>query len=195
MNYKGSILPIATLRNIINKTYFDVNSDYLSNKDDLSEYDIQHLLFVSIKEQLKNKGCKIKKEKDRVDISIENEKQSFNYWFEIKSFIKPKEYIKIEAINSDINNLESLFFEKTSSEKRAFMVLIAREKTLQRTKMKNKDLSDYLNHKTKSSPLKLKRGFKQRLMTSYTISHNNSLERKNIQDQVRLFLIEISKTI
>lgn len=193
MNNNENILTRTILRNIINKTYFDINSAYISNEEDLSEYDIQYLLFVSLKEQLKNKGCKIKKEKNKVDISIENEKKTFNYWFEIKSFIKSHEYINIDGINNDISNLESLFIEKSSSEKRAFMVIAAREKTLQRTKTKNKEFSDYLDHKTKFSPLKLKRGFKQQLISSYTISHNNSLDRKNIANQVRLFLIEISK--
>ncbi len=47
---KDNILPKSTLRNIVNKTYFDINSAFISNADDLSEYEIQHLFFIALKE-------------------------------------------------------------------------------------------------------------------------------------------------
>lgn len=189
-----NILPKSTLRNIVNKTYFDINSAFLSNADDLSEYEIQHLFFIALKEQLKNKGCIIKKEQGKVDITIKNELKTYNYWFEIKSFIKKKEYINLQVINKDIEALEKHISKSDDSEKRSFMVIAAKEKTLQHCQKQNKEFVDFLNHKSKTSNLTQKKGTKHHLVSSFVIMHNNSLEKKNNKNQVRLFLIEIKKT-
>ena len=191
---KDNILPKTTLRNIVNKTYLDINSAFISNDDDLSEYEIQHLFFIALKEQLKNKGCIIKKEQEKVDITIKNENKTYNYWFEIKSFIKKKEYINLQDINKDIESLEKHISKFDDSEKRSFMVIAAREKTLQHCQKQNKEFVAFLNHKAKKSNLTQKKGTEHQLVSSFVIMHNNSLEKKNNKNQVRLFLIEIKKT-
>ena len=186
------MLQDSTLRKILNTTYFKINADFIANDEEISEYEIQYSFFDELKHQLKNKGCIIKKEKENVDITITNTDETLKYRFEVKSFIKSHEKIAINAINKDINDLEKFLSEKENLEKRAFVLLAIREKTLQTSKSKNSELASFLNHKTKQSPLQISKGFKHHIISSYVIAQNSSIEKKNIGQQVRLFLIEIT---
>ena len=191
---KSTLLPNSTLRKIVNLSYFKINRDFIENDEDISEYEIQHSFFVSLKSQLKNKGCKINKEIGRVDITITDKEEKFKYCFEVKSFIKTREKISIKSVNKDIEDLELFLTNKKERiEKRAFILLAIREKTLQTSKSKNSELEKYLNHKSNETPLQKSKGFHHKLISSYTIAHNSSIEKKNILHQVRLFLIELKK--
>jgi hypothetical protein len=183
----------STLRKILNITYFKINADFITNDEEISEYEIQYSFFDALKHQLKNKGYFINKEKGKVDITIINSDETVKYCFEVKSFIKSHEKIAINAINKDINDLELFLSKKDNLEKRAFVLLAIREKSLQSSKSKNSELATYLNHKSKETPLQLSTGFKHKIVSSYVIAHNNSIEKKNNGHQVRLFLIEILK--
>jgi hypothetical protein len=187
------MLQDSTLRKILNTTYFKINADFIANDEEISEYEIQYFFFDALKNQLKNRGCIIKKEKENVDITITTIDETLKYRFEVKSFIKSHEKIAIKAINKDINDLELFLSEKENLEKRAFVLLAIREKTLQTSKSKNSELATYLNHKSKETPLQLGKGFKHKIVSSYVIANNSSIEKKNNGHQVRLFLIEILK--
>jgi hypothetical protein len=191
---KIKILTDTTLRKVLNLSYFKINGDFIENDDDISEYQIQHSFFEVLKNQLKNKGCKVSKEKGKVDITISDNEETFKYCFEAKSFIKTREKIALKSVNKDIEDLELfLASKKERIEKRAFIFLAIREKTLQTSKSKNSELAKYLNHKSNETPLQKSKGFHHKLISSYTIAHNSSIEKKNIRHQVRLFLIEIIK--
>ena len=91
-----------------------------------------------------------------------------------------------------IEDLELFLSNKNDkTEKRAFVLLAIWEKTLQTSKSRNSELAKYLNHKSNETPLQKSKGFNHKLISSYTIAHNSSIEKKNILHQVRLFLIEI----
>jgi hypothetical protein len=189
-----NLLPNSNLRKLINLTYLKINSDFIENDENISEYEIQHSFFKLLKNQLKNKGCKVSKEKEKVDIIVTDNEETLKYCFEVKSFIKSHEKIEITSINKDIASLEKfLSDQKEKIEKRAFVLLAIREKTLQSSKSQNSILRQYLNHKSKDSNLLKANGFKHILMSSYTIAHNSKIEKKNINHQIRLFLIEITK--
>jgi hypothetical protein len=186
------LLPETTLRKILNINYFKINAEFISSDQDISEYDIQHIFFSELKNQMKNKGCEVRKEKARVDITLTTADETKKYFFEVKSYIKNQERISFDGIASDIDKLEDLISGNDKIEKRGFMLLAICEKTLKNVKKRNKALADYLNHNTKLSPFK-KNGFQHSLFTSFTIAHNNSNLKKNIIHQVRLYLIEIIK--
>ena len=188
-----NILPETTLRKIVNTAYYKINEAYLSNEDDLSEYEIQYLFYDSLKKQIKNKGCVAKKEVEKVDITITDIDNTLKYRIEVKSYIKSHEKISINAINKDLADLEEFLGRKESIEKRAFLLIAIREKTLQSSSAKNQLLASYLNHKSKVSPLHVAKNFKHALTSSYIIAQNNSIDKVNIGHQVRLFLIEIKK--
>jgi len=188
-----NILPETTLRKIVNTAYYKINEAYLSNEDDLSEYEIQYLFYDSLKKQIKNKGCVAKKEVEKVDITITDIDNTLKYRIEVKSYIKSHEKISINALNKDLTDLEEFLGRKESIEKRAFLLIAIREKTLKSSSPKNKLLASYLNHKSKVSPLHVTKNFKHTLTSSYTIAQNNSIDKVNIGHQVRLFLIEIKK--
>ena len=188
-----SILPATTLRKIINSAYYKINEAYLANEDDLSEYEIQYLFYDSLKKQIKNKGCIAKKEREKVDITITDVDNTLKYRIEVKSYIKSHEKISINALNKDLADLEEFLGGKESLEKKAFLLIAIREKTLQSSSIKNKLLASYLNHKSKVSPLHVTQNFKHTLTSSYTIAKNNSIDKVYIGQQVRLFLIEIKK--
>lgn len=193
-NSESTLLPNSTLRKIVNLSYFKINRDFIENDEDISEYEIQHSFFVSLKNQLKNKGCMVNKEIGRVDITITDNEETFKYCFEVKSFIKTREKISIKSVNKDIEDLELFLTNKKERiEKRAFILLAIREKTLQTSKSKNSELEKYLNHKSNETPLQKSKRFHHKLISSYTIAHNSSIEKKNILHQVRLFLIELKK--
>jgi hypothetical protein len=189
----NKLITDSTLRKILNITYFKINADFINNDEEISEYEIQYSFFEALKHQLKNKGYIINKEKGKVDITITNSDETIKYCFEVKSFIKSHEKIAIKKINQDINDLELFLSEKDIFEKRAFVLLAIREMTLQTSKYKNSELAAYLNHKSKETPLQLSTGFKHKMVSSYVIAHNNSVEKKNNGHQLRLFLIEILK--
>lgn len=189
----SNILPEFILRKILNTCYFKVNADFITNAEDISEYEIQYSFYDVLKNYLRNKGCIVKKERRNVDISITNGEETIKYYFEVKSFIKNHERISIKAINKDINALELFLNEKDNFEKRAFVLLAIREKTIQKSKAKNTELANYLNHKSKEITLQLSKGFMHKIMSSYVIAHNASIEKKYNWHQVRLFLIEIVK--
>ena len=162
---KDYILPDTVVRKILNTAYFKINEVYFANEEDISEYEIQFLFFDTLKKQIKNKGCIVKKEKERVDITITDTYETLKYCFEVNNTLK----------------------------KRAFVLLAIREKTLQTSKYQNSELANFLNHKSKVTPLIINEGFKHYLTSSFTIVNNNSTEKKNNGHQVRLFLIEIKK--
>ena len=190
---KDYILPDTVVRKILNTAYFKINEVYFANEEDISEYEIQFLFFDTLKKQIKNKGCIVKKEKERVDITITDTYETLKYCFEVKSYIKSHEKISITAINKDINDLGKFLSENNTLKKRAFVLLAIREKTLQTSKYQNSELANFLNHKSKVTPLIINEGFKHYLTSSFTIVNNNSTEKKNNGHQVRLFLIEIKK--
>jgi hypothetical protein len=191
---QNNLLSESTLRKILNTTYFKVNSEFIANEEEISEYEIQYSFFDVLKNELKNKGFIVKKEKKRVDITISDRDETIKYCFEVKSYIKSHEKIAISEINKDITDLEVFLSEKDVLEKRAFVLLAIREKTLQTSNSKNKDLANYLNHKSKATPLIINKGYQHHLTSSYTIAHNTSIVKKSNGNQVRLFLIEILKT-
>jgi len=193
MMKEENILPATTLRKIINSAYYKINEAYLSNEDDLSEYEIQYLFYDSLKKQIKNKGCVAKKEREKVDITITDIDNTLKYRIEVKSYIKSHEKISINALNKDLADLEAFLGRKEPMEKRAFLLIAIREKTLQSSSAKNQLLASYLNHKSKVSPLYVTKNFKHALTSSYIIAQNNSIDKVNIGHQVRLFLIEIKK--
>jgi hypothetical protein len=193
-NSKRTLLTDLALRKTVNLSYFKINRDFFENDEDISEYEIQHSFFVTLKNQLKNKGCKVNKEIGRVDITITDNEENFKYCFEVKSFIKKREKIAIKSVNKDIEDLELFLSNKNEKiEKRAFILLAILEKTLQTSKARNNELAKYLNHKSNQTPLQQSKGFQHKLISSYTIAHNSGLEKKNILHQVRLFLIEIKE--
>ena len=83
-----NVLNKTALREIINKSYFELNSLFLSNQEDISEYDVQHIFYTALKERLKNKSYIVKKERQKIDVSVTNYEETFKYYFEVKSFIK-----------------------------------------------------------------------------------------------------------
>ena len=82
------LLPETTLRKILNINYFKINAEFISSDQDISEYDIQHIFFSELKNQMKNKGCEVRKEKARVDITLTTADETKKYFFEVKSYIK-----------------------------------------------------------------------------------------------------------
>ena len=167
--------------------------DFIADDDEISEYEIQHSFFKVLKMELKNKGCIVKKEKERIDITVTDNKETLKYCFEVKSYIKSQERISIQSINKDINELEKFLLKKDDLEKRAFILLAIREKTLQTSKTKNRELATYLNHQSKITPLQVSKGFKHQLTSSFLVAHNTSIEKKKVGHQIRLFLLELIK--
>ena len=109
---QNNLLSESTLRKILNTTYFKVNSDFIANEEEISEYEIQYSFFDVLKNQLKNKGFIVNKEKKRVDITISDKDETIKYCFEVKSYIKSHEKIAISEINKDITDLEVFLSEK-----------------------------------------------------------------------------------
>lgn len=182
----------TTLRKILNVSYFKINAEFISFGQDLSEYDIQHVFFSELRNHMRNKGCEVRKEKGKVDITVTTIDETINYFFEVKSYLKSQERISFDGIAHDIDKLEDLISRNDKIEKRGFLLLAICEKTLQNVKKRNKVLADYLNHIISVPPFQ-KNDFQYSLFTSYTISHSNSHFKKKIIHQVRLYLIEITK--
>jgi hypothetical protein len=187
-----NVLNKTALREIINKSYFELNSLFLSNQEDISEYDVQHIFYTALKERLKNKSYIVKKERQKIDVSVTNYEETFKYYFEVKSFIKSKELISLKSIESDINKMKGCLLKQKGVDKRAFIVLAINQKKLTiKKKSRNCNLLEYLNHSKKKFPLENMDKFKYSLTSSFSVANNIAIQRTNVIKQVRLFLIEI----
>lgn len=187
-----NVLNKTALREIINKSYFELNSLFLSNQEDISEYDVQHIFYTALKERLKNKSYILKKERQKIDVSVTNYEETFKYYFEVKSFIKSKELISLKSIESDINKMKGCLLKQKGVDKRAFIVLAINQKKLTiKKKSRNCHLLEYLNHSKKKFPLENMDKFKYSLTSSFSVANNIAIQRTNVIKQVRLFLIEI----
>lgn len=187
-----NLLNKTALREIINKSYFELNSLFLSNQEDISEYDVQHIFYTALKERLKNKSYIVKKERQKIDVSVTNYEETFKYYFEVKSFIKSKELISLKSIESDINKMKGCLLKQKGVDKRAFIVLAINQKKLTiKKKSRNCNLLEYLNHSKKKFPLENMDKFKYSLTSSFSVANNIAIQRTNVIKQVRLFLIEI----
>lgn len=188
------LLNKTALREIINKSYFELNSLFISNQEDISEYDVQHIFYTALKEYLKNKRCIVKKERQKIDVSVTNYEETFKYYFEIKSFIKSKESISLKSIETDINKMKDYLLKQDDIDKRTFIVWAINQKKLTiKNKSRNKHLLEYLNHSKKKFPKDNMDKFKYTLTSSFSVANNIAIQRINLVKQVRLFLIEINK--
>jgi hypothetical protein len=187
-----TILKKTELREIINKSYFELNSLFISNQEDISEYDVQHIFYRGLKEYLKNKGCILKKERKKIDVSITNYEETFKYCFEIKSFIKSHETISLKLIDNDFRKMKDFLEIDECNDKRAFIVLaINQKKLVSKRSSKNNLLLNYLNHNIKFFPQDIDDDFKYSLITSFSVANNIAKKRINNVKQIRLFLIEV----
>jgi hypothetical protein len=193
---KINILPDTQIRNILNSLFYEANKDFLLGANDISEYDIQNNFFKLLKNELKNKGLSIKKERKKRDISIQfltKQNIILDFVIELKTFIKKTESISFENILKDIKKLKEFISQSNIKNKKAFILIAATQMKLIKAKGKNKLFSDFCihNHNRKEFESVIDSEFK--VYRSFFIGTGNNGNSEPILNQIRFFLFEIKK--